>query len=352
MADLVRQESEAGFNTAGQAIAEGKTVQQIQTKYATAVSVQKPRDLVEVEQKCMVEAALAGEVCFYGWGSGKNRVEGPSIDCAMIAARNWGNAALEMRPIVETNSAYVMEAAFVDLETGFTYSRQFRQSKNWTVFGNLDDERKADVRFQIGQSKAQRNAILKALPKWLLNKMVDKAKVGVRAKLDAYIEKNGTEAARKLAMDALAKQGVSLERIEKKYGKKYGAWDVDLLVILKGDIRALADGAESADSLYPEDSEQASKPDNEGGSLSAEDMKAGDPNTHQGHEPEPKPEKQLFDVKDVEELEAEGGLKSGPLQDARMKYAKVLDLVGAKQEDLQAYGEYLTKVKAKKKEKF
>jgi len=284
MTELIKQnKANEAFNTAGEAIREGHMIRALQTTYATAVAVQKPRVLIEVEKNCLKEAELAGEICFYGWGAGQNRVEGPSIDCAMIAARNWGNSVVEMKPVHETVSAYIMEAAFVDLETGFTYSRQFRQSKSWKVYGKMDDNRKEDVRFQIGQSKAQRNAILKALPKWLLDKMVDRAKEGVRVKLEKYIEKNGIEAARKLALDALVKMGVKAEQVEYKYGKKYGAWDIELLVILKGDIRALTDGAESANTLFPEKTDDETEKEKEG--LSSENMKpAADDDKYQGHE--------------------------------------------------------------------
>lgn len=280
---LAKQEHkmEQGFNTAGEAIRDGATVEQIQTTYQTAVRVQKPRELAVVEKNCLTEASLAGEACFYGWGAGKDRVEGPSIDCALIAGRNWGNAALEMKPIHETASAYIMEAVFIDLETGWTYPRQFKQSKSWKVHGRMDDNRKADIRFQIGQSKAQRNAIVKALPKWLIDKMIEKAKEGVKEKLEQFIKDNGVEKARQLLLKSLAKYGVTQDRIEFKYDKKYGAWDVDLLVILKGDLRALTDGAESADALYPDP--EAEKPAESANGLKPEDMKPGDPATHQGY---------------------------------------------------------------------
>jgi len=282
---LVRQDAiNTGFNTAGEMIGAGKTIQSIQTQYATAVAVQKPRDLAVVADRCVKEARLAGESCFYGWGVGKDRIEGPSINCAMIAVRNFGNCVLEMRPPVETATAYVFEAAFVDLETGFTYSRQFRQSKRWTVHGKMDNERKDDVRFQIGQSKAARNCALKALPQWLLDKMMETAKSGVKEKIEAKIKKGGIEAARKGAADSLGKFGVSVERIELKYGK-YATWDVDTLVMLVADVRALADGVESADVLFPEhvDEDPAATSDG-GGVLSPEQMHNGDPATHQGHE--------------------------------------------------------------------
>lgn len=292
MTDLVNQPNKMneGFNTAGGAIEQGKTVEQIQTKYHTAVRVQKPRDLAVVEKSCLMEATLAGEACFYGWGSGKDRVEGPSIDCAMIAARNWGNAAVEPRPMIETPTAYIFEEAFIDFETGFTYSRQFRQSKKSIVYGRMDDERKDNNRFQQGQSKAQRNTILKALPAWLINKMMDKAKAGVRKKLEEYAKNNGIEKARKLSADTLSKMGVPTSRVEAKYGKKYGAWDIDMLVILRGDITALTSGAESADALFP-DPDKEEKPEKTNG-LSADDMKPGDSATHQGHEDQGKPGQQ------------------------------------------------------------
>lgn len=266
-------------STAGDLISEGKTIQQIKTQYHTAVAVQIERDLVAVEKACIMEASLAGASCFYGWGVGNNRVEGPSIECAMIALRNWGNAALEMQEIHETRQAYIMAASFIDLETGVTYTRQFRQSKDSTIYGKMDDERKADVRFQIGQSKAQRNVILRALPVWLIDKMIEKAKEGVRDKIEKYVQKHGVEKARSIALDALKKFGAIQGRVEAKLGKKYEAWDTEILVMLQGDIKALSDGAESADSLYP--SPEAESISSENPSLDEEDMKAGDPNNHQ-----------------------------------------------------------------------
>lgn len=294
MADITRQNGiDQGFNTAAEAIAQGKSVEQIQTKYHTAVRVQQPRDLVQVEKRCLTEAALAGERCFYGWGVGQNRVEGPSIDCAMIAARNWGNLAMDMAPVHETQSAWIFDAHVIDIETGFTYSRQFRQSKKWQVYGKLDPERKDDVRFQIGQSKAQRNAILRFVPGWLTDKMIERAKEGIREKLDKAIQSKGIGEVRKRALDALARFSVTQEMVERKYGRKYPTWDLELLVILQGDIAALSSGAETADTLYaePEDENASGNGAGDPDGLSEADMSPGDPSLHQGHEPQDKKDK-------------------------------------------------------------
>jgi hypothetical protein len=219
------------------------TIQKMEANgYATAISVQKPRQLAEVATRVEQEAAILGETAFYGWGAGKNRIEGPSIDLATVIARNWGNCAVAMEPVQDLGDGWVFGAAFVDLESGFTITRQFRQSKQWTVYGKHDPERKADIRFQIGQSKAARNVILNAVPQWLIDAGMKSAKAGVRKRIETFIESKGIEEARRIALASLAKYGVTEERALAK---------MQDLVIIKGDLKALDDGAETADNLYP-----------------------------------------------------------------------------------------------------
>jgi len=283
--DLEVSGIEQGFNTAGQAISQGKTIQAITTPYATAVAVQKPRSLTEVEQRCVLEARIAGESLYYRWGAGDGVVEGKSIECAMIALRNWGNAAAGAAdPVFETDDSYVFTSMFVDLETGVTYKRQFRQSKTWKVYGKLDAHRKEDIRFQIGQSKSDRNVILRSLPVWLFDKMMEAAQEGVRDKIEKQIKKDGIEKVREAALRKLADFGVSKEFAEAKYGKKYNAWDIIVLVGLKGDISALTQKIEDVDTLFPNPASVKAT-----GKLDMNAAKAGDPKAHQGHEPE-KPE--------------------------------------------------------------
>lgn len=266
----------------------GDTIRAIQTQYATAVVVQKPRELSVVLDKCLKEAAMAGEAVFYGWGSGQDRVEGPSKECAMIAVRNWGNCVVEQaKPIHETATSYIVTAAFIDLETGVTIERPFRQSKKWKVYGRMDDERKADVRFQIGTSKAIRNVVLNSLPGWLIDRMLDAGKASVLEQIKRRIKESSIETVRKQALDNLTKYGAKLENIETKIGLKYKQWQAEQLTLLSGDIRALAKGEESADVLFPAAVEQGKVETNNG--LSAGDMKPGDPETHQGYEPPAEP---------------------------------------------------------------
>lgn len=239
-----------------QVIANTPSAQRFETKRELRPSEQ--RKLAEVEKRLLEEARMAGEEFYYGWSVGKDAVEGPSQALAHAAARCWGNCVVDALPIIETADSWVMPARFVDLETGFTLTRNFRQSKRWQVHGKMDGERKDDVRFQIGQSKAVRNVILKALPSWLINKALDLAKQGVRSEIEAAIAKNGgPEKGLAMVVDkalaALVKAGAKEPFIYAKFGvvDRRGI-DIDKLVVMKGDLTALQNGQERVDALYPD----------------------------------------------------------------------------------------------------
>jgi hypothetical protein len=237
----------------GDVLLNGGAMTQTRTSYATAVAVQKPRILASVQRRLIEEADLAGEDFFYGWGTGNDKIEGGSIDLALAAVRCWGNCAVELLPVVETAHAWIFTAAFVDLETGFTLSRQFRQSKSSKVFGKHDEERKMDIRFQIGQSKAIRNVVLNAVPRSLTNGAMDQAKAGVRAKLEKFIEDKGLPAAVQMVLRGLAKHGVTEERVLSKVAvANKTAVTIDHLISLRGDLAALDAGRDWPAELFPD----------------------------------------------------------------------------------------------------
>lgn len=234
------------------ALSAGTAMQRIGGNYVTAMSVQKKRSLEEVRRALLDEARLAGERFFYGWGAGKDRVEGPSEALAHAAARCFGNCAVEPAPIQDAGDSWIFTAFFIDLETGFTIGRQFRQSKRWTVYGKMDAERKADVRFQIGASKAARNVILKALPAVLVDDAMAEAKKGVRKKIEAYVERKGLPAAQDLALSRLKQLNVEEDRVLARFQiAERKALTIEHLTILQGDIKALEDGAERPEELFP-----------------------------------------------------------------------------------------------------
>lgn len=151
--------------------------------YTTAVRVQVPRALGRVERATLEEAARMGEDWFYSWQvrdkhspTGFGTVEGTSVDGAMVLLRNFSNVACPVRVADENVTHWYLEATFIDLESGQTLQRLFRQRKSQGRGDGLEAERQQDIAFQIGQSKAQRNVILKALPAWLIKAAMEEAK--------------------------------------------------------------------------------------------------------------------------------------------------------------------------------
>jgi len=227
-------------------------VQKVQTKFTTAMAVQIPRDLKSVERRAIEEASMLGSDAFYAWGEGKDRIEGVNVKLAMALVRIYGNCAIDMGDVQDTRDAWIFTATFVDLETGFTLSRQFRQSKKWVVHGRFDEARKDDIRFQIGQSKAVRNAVMNAVPAWMSSRALDSAKGNVRGKIEEAIGKHGMERVIEIAIKTLADLGVPVDRVLQTMGVKLpGALTVEDLVILSGNAAALKSKSETIDDLFP-----------------------------------------------------------------------------------------------------
>jgi hypothetical protein len=236
---------------------QGLSARQVRTQYVTAMSVPKARDLAVVERRFLLECAQLGARAYYSWAvggdkGGKDVVEGPSINLALALARCYGNCAIEPLPMEADEEAWYYRYAFIDLETGFTLIRPFRQSRQWRVFGRFDDERKEDIRFQIGASKAIRNVTLNALPEWLINKGMERAKQGERARIESYIKRNGLDKAQAAIVESLEEAGVPQGRVLARLGRATpAALTVEDLVSLRGDLKALQLGQELADTLFP-----------------------------------------------------------------------------------------------------
>lgn len=225
----------------------GVTAQKVQTAYMTAVQVQKPRVLDQIVDDVLREAEYAGEEFFYAWGQGQNHVEGASIGLTLSVARAWGNCAVETE-VSEEGGAWLFTSHFIDLEKGFTISRTFRQSKKWVVRGRMDEMRKDDTRFQLGQSKSIRNVVKAAVPSWLIQQAIDKAKEAVVNK----ITKAGIAASIEKAIKALAQHGVTEEQALAKIGRssKHEV-TVEDIVDLRTAWSAINKGEEFADRIFP-----------------------------------------------------------------------------------------------------
>ena len=153
----------------------GNTMQRTQTAYTTAVSVQHPRSIAKIANNVFEEARLAGKSFYYRWTAktkkGPKVIEGPSIDLTMALCRHYGNSAIDVQ-VEETATHFLFKATFIDLESGFSSPRLFRQRKNQGT-GMDDADRQEDIVFQIGQSKAIRNAVRNSMAQWMIERAID-----------------------------------------------------------------------------------------------------------------------------------------------------------------------------------
>lgn len=235
-----------------QSLAHGEALRRVQSPYVTAIAVQKPRRMELVIKQAEEEAALLGESAFYSWGSGKDHIQGASVKLANCAIRIWGNAATDLDDVQDTPDAWIFKARCIDHETGYTYTRQFRQSKRSVVHGKHDAERKDDMRFQIGQSKAIRNAVNNFLPEWLTDRMLRCAKASARQGIEQFIKTNGIDKARDGALKRLAGYKVTEDRVLAVLDlQRVGQIEIDDLVRLAGMMRAIESRDISPEEAFP-----------------------------------------------------------------------------------------------------
>ena len=238
----------------------GGALQKIQTAYTTAIAVQKPRNLDVCVKKVMQECDYAGAEFFYHWKVQGKTVEGPSIGMAMCLVRNWTNCAMELQDVRDLDDGrQEFIAAFVDLETGVTLPRAYRFMAREAParFNEKVDERErwADMQFQIGQSKALRNAALAGIPQWLVKRAMRRA---TKAELDG-INATGVADARAAALDWLRRRGITDDQIK-------AFLDVNALEDIGGEdiaklnaaAHAIHNGEVTADALFLRDKREES----------------------------------------------------------------------------------------------
>lgn len=216
------------------------------------------RDESTVLAKLKVLAAAAGSDWYYRFPV-KNRkenrtdwIEGPSIKLANDLARLYGNCEVDCRA-QDLGSTILFHARFIDVETGFALTRPFQQRKGAAKLGGGDEQRREDITFQIGASKAIRNVVVNALQTFAdfafeeaKQALVDKIGKNLVNWRDRTISKIGAR--------------VDLKRVEAVIGRPAGEWlapDVARVIAM---AKAVEDGMSSMDDTFPIIGEQAETP--------------------------------------------------------------------------------------------
>lgn len=240
-------------NTLDGMVSDGAIVQRQQTQYMTAVKVLNPRELKQVERRVRAEVELDPESTYYEWEVWDKRkkemvpITGITIGTAMSIARNYGNCAVDVK-VDETPTHYIFYPVFLDLESGFTFSRAFRQRKNQNISSKMDRDRADDITFQIGQSKAIRNVVRGATPSALSVKSIEYAK-SIIAK---DINSEGIEKSREGAVENFKKIGITLRQLAEYTGiPDPSSWDIETVTKLRVAYRAIINGDVDKDELFP-----------------------------------------------------------------------------------------------------
>lgn len=245
------------------ALGAGATLERLQTPYCTAIRVQVKRSLTDVEREAVREAEMMGEHFFYAWSvkdrhKGRSRIAGLSTDGAKMLQRLWGNNAVDVQVLEDSDTHWLFRAVFIDLESGVTIPRLFKQRKPTASIGEMDLDRFEDMEFQKGQSKAIRNVIKDALPAWLVSKcqLVAQKAAENKATKDPEGEKQEI-------IERATAIGLNGGRLARKMGKRVQDYTAADIVTAKALLTTVEQGHAPLAIIFPaaEPKPEAAQPD-------------------------------------------------------------------------------------------
>lgn len=223
---------------------------------ALSVAVKRNPELIFVNIKKI--AAAAGDEFFYRWPV-KNKdgstdwVEGPSVKLTNAVARIYGNCSLKVRALDQTTH-WMIQAQFIDLETGYVLERPFQQRKGQNVGGKMDKDRALDIVFQIGVSKATRNVVSNALAEYV-DYAFNEAKGAIVKRVAGDLE-----GYRNRVVARLSDLKVDVNRVERLVGRTMKQWLAPDIARLIAEIQSVNDGMADIDELWPNPQPEGPRP--------------------------------------------------------------------------------------------
>jgi hypothetical protein len=234
------------------------------------------RDEQKILQRLAALGAAAGDDWFYRYPV-KNRrenrtdwIEGPSIKLANDVARIYGNCDVDTR-VIDLGDNWLIYARFTDFETGFSLTRPYQQRKNAGKIGGDDDQRRLDIAFQIGVSKAIRNVVVNALQTYADHAFAE-AKNSLVEKIGKDIEKW-----RGRTIEALGRVPVDAARAERVIGRAAKDWLAPDIARIIAMMKAVADGMATADETFPPLNATPEQPDAQTGQTGEQPAAADTP---------------------------------------------------------------------------
>jgi len=227
----------------------GPQMVMIDDKPQGALSVAVKRDVATIYVNIKKTAAAAGDEFFYRWPV-KNKdgstdwIEGPSVKLTNAIARIYGNCSLKVRALDQTTH-WMIQAQFIDLETGYVLERPFQQRKGQNIGGKMDKDRALDIVFQIGVSKATRNVVSNALAEFV-DYAFNEAKGAIVKRVSGDLE-----GYRNRVIARLGEHKVELSRVERQIGRPVKQWLAPDIARLIAEIQSINDGMADADEMWP-----------------------------------------------------------------------------------------------------
>lgn len=207
------------------------------------------RDEARILQKLAALGAAAGDDWFYRFpvknkNGGKDFIEGPSIKLANDVARIYGNCEVDTR-VIDLGPSWLIYARFTDFESGYALTRPFQQNKNASKMGGSDNDRRLDIAFQIGVSKAIRNVVTNALQTF--------SDYAFEAARNSLIDKIGKDVQkwRDKTLAGLANHNVDAQRVEFVVGRAAKDWTAPDIAKIIAMMKAIADGMATIDETFP-----------------------------------------------------------------------------------------------------
>lgn len=161
--------------TTGIEVFEAQERAAIDTQVATAKKY--PRNLRRVLDNSVVIVTMNKETaktCRYAKPVGNKTINGPSVHLARIICQQYGNIRVQQRIKAIEHKSIVAEAVAFDMETNYAVCVEARRSivsKDGTRYSDSVIETNAMAILAI----AERNAILKVIPKSLIDYVYDQA---------------------------------------------------------------------------------------------------------------------------------------------------------------------------------
>lgn len=249
------------INADGVEVFEAQERAAIDTQVATAKKF--PRNLKRVKDNSIAIACMdkaTAESCRYAKPVGGKNIVGPSVHLARIICQQYGNIRVQQRIKQITDRSIIAEAVAFDMETNYAVCVEARRSI-LDKQGNRFKESVIETNAMAILAIAERNAILKVVPKAIIDTVYN----------EAFTYANGD-------LSDNAKLLVARDKALEFFKNEYGATEDEVVACLglktkdaikpehiadlRGFMQALKDRELTADELFKRESKTDRKSEN------------------------------------------------------------------------------------------